>query len=517
MRRWLGGIVLVVVHAAAANAAPFAWLAHPTVDKLARVDLATHETVSVGVGSGPATTAASDDGLRAYTVDQFGSTVTVVDGPTVTVVTTIPLASTPRNVAARRDGAKAYVGLDDGTVVVIDGVTDTILTTISLGSPAFFGAIVTNAANTRAYVTKSDGNVQSVGVIDTVNDTFIADVFLTIGNGFPLGVAVSPDGTRVYATFFNTADVFAIDATTNLAMPSIPLSTGFGSPQPNGLGVAPDGTRLYVAEEFVDRLAVVDTATATELTSVAVGSQPTVVDVTPDGSRAYVVNSGDSTLSILDTGTDTIVGTVLTVDDFPLAGERFIAPGTSTTTTSTTSSTAPTTSSTTSTTLVTTTTTGAASTSSTSSSTLPPPPLLSTAAISCQKTLALSFKRFGAKAHGIFVACFQRVLSAVASGTGTSGATSACLADLNPAAPTSKILRLRTAARNQIVARCAALTPADLAQPCDPAATTITALADCVLDAQVDRVASAVAAEYGRPCSIATVAGLAATYPSLCP
>src|SRR6185369_2337163 len=94
---------------------------------------------------------------------------------------------------------------------------------------------------------------------------------------------------------------------------------------------------VYVTEQFVDRLAVVDAATATEITSVAVGNTPTVVDVTPDGSRAYVVNTSSSTLSILDTATNTIVGTVLTVNDFPAAGERFIAPGT--TTTSSTSST----------------------------------------------------------------------------------------------------------------------------------------------------------------------------------
>src|SRR5262249_51736453 len=264
-------------------------------------------------------------------------TVTVVDGPTVTVVATIPLPAMPSNVAVRRDGAKAYVGLQDGTVAVVDAATSTIATTISLASPAYFGASVTHAANTLAYVTKSDGNVESVAVIDTVNDTFLAAVFLTLGNGFPLGVAVSPDGTRVYATFFQTDQVFVVDATTNLLAGAIPLplSAAFGSIQPNGLGVSPDGAHVYVAVDFVDRLAVVDAAPSTEVASVLVGSQPTVVDVTPDGGRAYVVNTGSSTLSILDTATNTIVGTVLTVDDMPEAGERFIAPGTSTTTTST--------------------------------------------------------------------------------------------------------------------------------------------------------------------------------------
>ena len=73
------------------------------------------------------------------------------------------------------------------------------------------------------------------------------------------------------------------------------------------------------------------------------------------------------------------------------------------------------------------------------------------------------------------------------------------------------------AARSQILARCGGIVPADLDLPCDPAATTIAVVADCVLDRQLARVSEAIAAEYGRPCSIATGAGLAGIYPGLCP
>ena len=503
MRLWLV-VVVMLVFAGRSGAAPFAWLAHQTTSHVARVDLATHETVSVVVGTQPISTAASLDGRRAYSHSGMDSTVTVIDAPTMSVIATVPVASFPNAIAARPDAGQAYVALSDGTVAVLDGPTNTIVGSIVVAGPSpGYGAFVVNQAGTRAYLMKTEFPVNSIAVIDTVHDTMVADVFLNANNTFPLGVAVSPDGTRVYATVFGEMQVYVVDATTNLLMGTIPLSMDFGQAMPNGLAVSPDGSRVYVAENFTNRLAVLDANAMTEIASVPVGAGPMVVDLTPDGSRAYVVNTGDSSLTLVDTATDTVIGTVLTVDDFPTAGERFIAPGTTTTTTSSTTSTLGATTSST--------------TSSSTSTTIAPPPVLSAAGLVCQKTIALSFKRFGAKVHGVFVSCLQRVLLAVANGGDTSAAADDCVADLDPTLPTSKVTKLRTVARSQILARCASVTPAMLAFPCDPGAATMAVTADCVLDAQLARITQALASEYGASCGVATAAGLAARYPTLCP
>jgi YVTN family beta-propeller protein len=513
----------VVAFACRVEAAPFAWLAHYSVDRVARVDLATHETASVAVGSSPISTAASLDGRRAYSNNGTDQTVSVIDAPTMTVIATVPMPAFPSAVAARPDGAKAYVPLGDGTIVVIDDATNTITATMSAGSFPNFGAIVMNAAGTRAYLTMSEFPQTSVVVIDTVNDAIVADVLLNIDNTFPLGVAVSSDGTRVYATAFGAMEVYVVDATTNLLVDTIPLSTEFGEMQPTGLAVSPDGTRVYVTAQFTNRLHVLDAVGLAEVGSIPVGNGPFVVDLTPDGSRAYVVNTSGSSMTIVDVATDTVVGTVLTVDEFPTGGERFIAPGTTTTTTSTTLGASTTLAATTSTSTSTSTTSSssAASTTSTSSTTssttVPPPPALSAAALVCQKTLALSFKRFGAKVHGVFVTCFQRLLAEVANGHGTADAGADCVADLDGGLTSAKVTKLRNVARAAILARCASVGPAVLAHPCDPGATTMVETADCVLDAQLVRVAQAIAAEYGASCSIATAAGLTPLYPELCP
>jgi YVTN family beta-propeller protein len=500
MRWWLVVVVVLVVSVGRSAAAPFAWLAHSSTDHVARVDLATHETVSVVVGTQPISTAASLDGRRAYSHSGTDSTVSVIDAPTVSVIATVPIASFPTAIVARPDASQAFVALSDGTVAVLDGTTNTIVDTIPAGSSPGFGAFVANQAGTRAYLMKSEYPQTSIAVIDMVNDTMVADVFLNANNTFPLGVAVSPDGTRVYATVFNEMQVYVVDATTNLLVGTIPLSMDFGQALPNGLAVSPDGSRVYVVEGYTNRLAVLDAAAMAEITSIPVGNGPTVVDLTPDGSRAYVVNTSGSSLTVVDTATDTVIGTVLTVDDYPSAGERFIAPGTTTT----------------STLGATTTSTPSSSTSSTTSTTIAPPPVLSAVGLACQKTIALSFKRFGAKVHGVFVSCFQRVLGAVAGGNDTTDTADACVADLDPTLASAKVSKLRTVARAQILARCASVTPAMLAFPCDPGAATMAETADCVLDAQLARVTQALAAEYGASCGVATAAGLATRYPALC-
>jgi hypothetical protein len=67
---------------------------------LARLDLATHETVSVGVCTNAISSAASDDGLRAY-ANCASQSISVVDAPSMTVVATVPLPNVPYNVPAQ--------------------------------------------------------------------------------------------------------------------------------------------------------------------------------------------------------------------------------------------------------------------------------------------------------------------------------------------------------------------------------------------------------------------------------
>jgi hypothetical protein len=349
-----------------------------------------------------------------------------------------------------------------------------------------------SADGTRVYVGKVRFNAASIVVIDTATDAVVADVFLTMDAFGMEGVAVSPDGSRVWASVGGYSSLFVVDATTNLPLGEVPLAcTSCGNPF--GVAVHPDGSRVYVG--LWDRVAIVDAALRLEVDGIPTFGVPASLDVTPDGTRLYAVEvGGGNRIEIFDTATKALVGTLLSLGDDPYAFGRFIAPDTTTTTTSTT--------------------TTSTTTSSTTTTTLPPLPLLDTTARSCQDAIVVSWKRFPVKAHKLFASCLG--LRDAASGAGTADAATACIRSLDPSDPASALSRTRSAARTQVLSKCAAIAPATLGHPCTVGAADMAAVTDCVLDAQTRRVAETLAAQYGAPCTLAIAAGIDAMFPPLC-
>ena len=93
----------------------------------------------------------------------------------------------------------------------------------------------TARAQTRVYVTNFLDN--TVSVIDSGSNTVVATIVV---GGSPLGIAITPDGTRAYVTT-GTNTVSAIDTGTNIVVATIPVGS-----IPQMVAITPDGTRAYV-------------------------------------------------------------------------------------------------------------------------------------------------------------------------------------------------------------------------------------------------------------------------------
>jgi YVTN family beta-propeller protein len=141
-----------------------------------------------------------------------------------------------------------------------------------------------------------------VSVIDIPTNSLAATVSLP---ELITGVAVSPDGTRVYAV--NSRHAFVIDATTHAVIATITIGTGLGA---NAMvAVNPAGTRVYVTNNGVQGLVnVIDAASNTVIATIPAGDAPTGVVVHPAGTRVYVANFAGQNVSVIDAGTNTLVG-----------------------------------------------------------------------------------------------------------------------------------------------------------------------------------------------------------------
>src|SRR6516162_6744504 len=103
---------------------------------------------------------------------------------------------------------------------------------LALTLACLLGPASTRAQN--AYITNQASS--TVSVIDTATDTVIATIPVGL---VPVGVAVSPDGSKVYVTNALSNTVSVIDTATNTVSATIPV--GISS---LGVAVNPDGSKV---------------------------------------------------------------------------------------------------------------------------------------------------------------------------------------------------------------------------------------------------------------------------------
>lgn len=126
-------------------------------------------------------------------------------------------------------------------------------------------------------------------------------------------VAVSPDGTRVYASRNKTdgTDVAVLETATG-RVETIDLATPSGV-SADCVAISPDGRRLYVATQRPTGggLAVIDTAARRVVDTIDIGSPIRDIALNRDGGIAYVAASGPDfggVVDIVDTGAAVVTG-----------------------------------------------------------------------------------------------------------------------------------------------------------------------------------------------------------------
>src|SRR5271170_3587690 len=124
--------------------------------------------------------------------------------------------------------------------------------------------------------------------------------------GFPLALSAQQ---FAYVAAGISDNVLVIDTSSNLVVARVRLRGVY----PLDVAITPDGSRLYVTSaSSKNTVSVIATANNTVVATIALDQQPENLAITPDGSRAYVITNrtGAGEVKVIDTSNNTVIASV---------------------------------------------------------------------------------------------------------------------------------------------------------------------------------------------------------------
>jgi YVTN family beta-propeller protein len=139
--------------------------------------------------------------------------------------------------------------------------------------------------------------------IDVVDPTINKVIQVIHGIELSHGIAVSPDGARIYVSVESESVLDVVDRKSGEILTKIPLSG-----RPNNIAITKDGARVLVGiRDKTGALDVIDTATLKNVKSIPVDGSVHNVYVTPDGKYAVSGSMDTKTASVVDLKSDQMV------------------------------------------------------------------------------------------------------------------------------------------------------------------------------------------------------------------
>ena len=216
-----------------------------------------------GESSNPTTPPAEPAPRFLYISDFIGDNIQVIDTSTNLLDPSRMLAVTlPRGVAFSNINKRLYVAaIDTFHAFTEDGIPDF---QISLETPIAPGGAFTSRGGFR--------------------------------------IVLSPDHQFAYVTEESGAAVEVFDVLAGQSLDVIDVP-----PTPSGIAISPDGTRLYVGHGFfANAVSVIDTGIPALIDSISVGQPVSRLAISPDGQTLYLNNTGGGRVLKVDAGAKAI-------------------------------------------------------------------------------------------------------------------------------------------------------------------------------------------------------------------
>lgn len=269
-----------------------AYVANSFCDKVSVLDVASMQVIThIFVGSDPMGVVFSPDGKRVFVTNYGDNSVSVIDAAASRQIETIQVGHGPSEMAIHPNGRIGYVcNLLSSTISVLDLDRLAISGTIQVHADS----IVLSPEGATLYA--SQRSQDSLAVIETISNTVVGSI---PANKSPHGMAISPDGKRLYVTNSGANQTVTVMDT---ASGSIITTIQVGH-TPTGIAINREGTRLYVAVSGDAALAVINLSTITPEATIPLESTPEKIALSPDGKQVFVTEMISNQVSIINTET----------------------------------------------------------------------------------------------------------------------------------------------------------------------------------------------------------------------
>lgn len=289
-----------------------AFVTNEDSDDISVIDTSTADVLTtIPVGKRPRGARISPDGSRLFVAlsgspksppgtdeselppaDRTADGIGVVDVDRLTLIGTLPSGRDPETFDLTPDGRWMVISNEEtAEATVVDVAEGRVLRTIGTGVEPEGVAIRPDGAV--AYVTSEAEH--SLSVLDLQKGARIA----TIPTGKrPRAVVFSTDGRRAYVTDELGATVTVVDAVAHQPVLTIPIGN---DARPMGVRITPDGTRLIVTNGRAASISIISVEKGVvESTITGVSGRPWGVDVTRDGKRAFVACGPLNDIAVID-------------------------------------------------------------------------------------------------------------------------------------------------------------------------------------------------------------------------
>ncbi len=229
-------------------------------NRLTVIETATHQVAAViEVDIGPLDLTVSADGQLVYVTNSESKSISIIDVASLTRRTRIrvPISGErgPYGVAIHPDGKRLYVtDINGNQVLIVDTARRATIGRIDvIEDPR---SLVISADGTRLYVSGGDFDDDGDGgisVIDTESESVVTTLRM---DGGIFRLALSPDGSRLYATDRANAQLIVVDVAQNRVVNSVQVLPE--GEETRDLFVSRDGSQIYVANQESNELVIFD-------------------------------------------------------------------------------------------------------------------------------------------------------------------------------------------------------------------------------------------------------------------